>query len=381
MYKDAKSLLADGKSWSEIKLLEMLITLDIAGDTAACNTSSYIRELFDYPRLCNVCKDCNQDDLAACPDCNSVFYCSSRHKDEDMEAHKLNCMNYSLLLECDRYERNNGGDMLDLPFPSNIDTKYVKLPDRMMTLLKVHFEIDQGRELTNPDPGLVTLITQRLSYPLSLLYALQDLSLGPHDQTIEEVEELRIHIVGAQSRVELLGIIKWEYFAHRLPKLRKLHITFVGNELLSCEKEYTEGEDHIVDDSAFTLCEQCKADRVIVYELVNKLYQDYTQQDYYQTPHAVIAFNCGFHEVGSHWQESFKHLVGKSSAPLIFTSYTESEASRDLEVLSSAVAVDIIRESHLNPYRSVRPYRDPEVSSVPLYFWNNYITIVRGVDE
>ena len=41
---------------------------------------------------------------------------------------------------------------------------------------------------------------------------------------------LTLHIVGANI-YEVMGIIKWEYLAHRLPTLKNLTMAFVGPDL------------------------------------------------------------------------------------------------------------------------------------------------------
>ena len=41
---------------------------------------------------------------------------------------------------------------------------------------------------------------------------------------------LTVHIVGADF-YDILGIIKWEYLAHRMPALKNLSIIFVGPAL------------------------------------------------------------------------------------------------------------------------------------------------------
>ena len=48
---------------------------------------------------------------------------------------------------------------------------------------------------------------------------------------IENVTELTVHIVGSNV-IEMLGIIKWEYIVHRLPKLKTLHLVFIGEQTL-----------------------------------------------------------------------------------------------------------------------------------------------------
>ena len=51
------------------------------------------------------------------------------------------------------------------------------------------------------------------------------------------MRDLAVHIVGANVN-EMLGIIKWQYLAHRLPALEKCRIVFIGPELAEQVKNH-----------------------------------------------------------------------------------------------------------------------------------------------
>ena len=55
-----------------------------------------------------------------------------------------------------------------------------------------------------------------------------------------------VHVVGA-SIIEMMGLIKWEYLAHRLPALKSLTYVFIGPEL---EEEDDEGGPKVLPCSA-----------------------------------------------------------------------------------------------------------------------------------
>ena len=78
-------------------------------------------------------------------------------------------------------------------------------------------------------------LSDRLTGPLTLLYAAQLCKLAKN-VSIGKVRELVIHIAGSNT-VEMLGIIKWEYLAHRLPNLESLRLVFIGPELADHEEE------------------------------------------------------------------------------------------------------------------------------------------------
>lgn len=376
MFGRAKNLIAAGESWDQFRNSLIL--------TASVNLKRklevYEQEILRYPRVCEVCRDSKAGALACCPNCNSVFYCSAEHKDQDAERHQKYCKYFLLLLECDRVESEDG--VQDLPFPIHVDTVYRNLPDKIMTLLNPQLQRDSAAPL---DPKSVTMITERLSYPLSLLYAIQNVGLGSENTALHDITSMTVHVVGAKSFTELLGIIRWEYMVHRLPALRTLRMVFIGPELLTDNTtEAHDIPDHILDDSCGTMCDQCKSQqRTIVYEMVNSCYDEFNKAPHYSKPDVVVAYNCGFHEhqgSESTWTPSLPLLVSDPTVPVVFTSYNAHEASLDLKAMQEATDVKILMAPHKNPFSSLRPYREVEVEipdAEPVHFWNQYITCVR----
>ena len=78
-------------------------------------------------------------------------------------------------------------------------------------------------------------LSDRLTGPLTLLYVAQLCKLA-NGASIHQKKELVIHIAGSNT-VEMLGIIKWEYLAHRLPQLESMRLVFIGPELAEHEEE------------------------------------------------------------------------------------------------------------------------------------------------
>merc|ERR1712179_240946 len=82
--------------------------------------------------------------------------------------------------------------------------------------------------------------------------------------------------------------VEWEYVLHRLPSLSKLHIVFVGLELL---------EEMELDQ--FKLCPECKRNkRKLSIEIKIMEYKDYMENRVYTVPDMVLAFNPGFGTYG-----------------------------------------------------------------------------------
>lgn len=344
----------------------------------------YESEIFLFPRVCEVCCEADPSKIIDCFKCHSVFYCSNEHLSEDADRHKKWCDGNNLCIDCDVLEYRLGVD--SIPFPICIDDKYKALPET----IKEH--LVSMLDMVNLPVGhvfakhlLITLMSERLTYPLSVLYALQQIKIGPSRRDISQVNELTVHVVGAESTIEMLGIIRWEYLVHILPALQKLHVVFVGPQVFSVsDLDEPLPDDHCLDDSGMTLCEDCRGKgRAIVYEMCQMLYHEYVATSYSNRPDAIVAFNCGFHEFHGDeidtWPESLKLMVQEREIPLIFTSYNEKEAMKDLDVLQELAEVDLIIPRHINPYQSLRPHRDPaKEDGADLFYVNRYITCVRG---
>ena len=101
-------------------------------------------------------------------------------------------------------------------------------------------------------------LTNSLSSPLTLLHGLLSGSKGSLK------EDLVVHIAGSDV-IEMLGIIKWEYILHRLPKVKSLRIVFIGLQL-------TEEEDG--ECAGIGECQDCSvAGRTMKYEIRKKTYK------------------------------------------------------------------------------------------------------------
>ena len=112
--------------------------------------------------------------------------------------------------------------------------------------------------------------------------------------------------------------------------------------------------------------------------------QEYSQSADYLVPDVVCAFNCGFHEFAGSgneqdtWTESLPHLTKHCKVPLIFTSYTKTEALKDLELVKkSRDNLEVLVSGQRNPFRSHRPIRDYECDDdCDVFYSNNYFSLM-----
>lgn len=84
--------------------------------------------------------------------------------------------------------------------------------------------------------------------------------------------DLIFHIVGANV-MEMLGIIKWEYVMHRLPKCQTLRCVFIGPELENEENGTCDGIQE---------CPDCSDQgRKMFYEMRCMTYKQYKKDSEY----------------------------------------------------------------------------------------------------
>jgi len=373
----ARSHVAAGGSW--------LVFRDrvVAASAAALRRPLTVaeRDVLTFARVCQVCRSAEPGSLASCPVCHSVLYCSDAHRAADEESHRALCSAYLLSLRCDTDAARHG--VRDLKLPAQIDDHYKRLPEMLIDLVRPQLTPEECS-----DPVTVACVTERLSYPLSLLYALERVSVG--GKPVEELTDLYVHVVGATGFNDIVGIIRWEYLMHRLPKLRFLHYVFVGPHLFGEEIE----EDrvppdynyHCMVDGCEEMCDTCREDgRKVHYELYLNLYHKFAKTSFYKKPDIVIAHNCEFHQYDSEgkntWTETFPCIL-RDNIPVVFTSFSEREAKLDLKELAKRAEVEVVIPPHKNPFASVRPYRYPQQSEHDPHMcaWNQYITCVKSTN-
>ena len=201
-----------------------------------------------------------------------------------------------------------------------------------------------------------------LSGPLTLLSAPRSL---PH---LAEKESLKVHIAGAEA-YDIQDPFKWEHLAHRLPALKRLDIRFVG-PLIKGNNKTTKSKT----------CDGCsKLGRVITTGFYQMLYQQFRKLKDFSAPDLVLVQNCGFHEEWN--EEGLQSLLLQTGAPVIFTSYTRTEALSDLKRFQEFCGqeVEVLVQCEENKMRSYRPRRyviglDEEID---VFYRNFYINMVK----
>ncbi|TRY63797.1 hypothetical protein TCAL_07284 [Tigriopus californicus] len=337
--------------------------------------------------------------LKRCSRCHSMFYCSAAHQKAHWKQHKRLCSYLSSAADAvgselffaageatdteDDPKRNWSTFKLNAAMMADIILGDLEVWEKEMFLFpracRVYFKKTKMVEMTALPPTeqiRMRFLTDRLSGPMTLLYGMEKTSVRG-GKTLPDVEELTIHIVGSNV-VEMVGIIRWEYVLHQVPKCSRLHVIFIGPELAPEEPE------GIIEELG--ACAECQdMGREMNYEIRRSLYKDYCESHDYTLPDLVAVFNCGFHENESNpgqetWKDSLPFLIQHCSVPLIFTSYCQSEAAKDLESMQkTGKNFDTVLCKEINPFQSYRPFRDHECDmNRDVFYTNQYLSIIKA---
>ena len=333
------------------------------------------KEVFLFPRACRVCRLATRDGMKDCNACYGVTYCSEQCMEENIDYHRKNfCNELKYAMVCDNYESTIS--IAAPAIPEDIDDKFKALKD-----MPNHLRFEPKSKVCSNDVNLDEMefrfLSDRLSGPLTILSSISKYGLA-QNKILESQTSLTVHIVGSNV-IEMLGIIKWEYILHKLPKLNNLHLVFIGLEL---EMEENDGESTDIPN-----CPQCsEKGRKTRYDIQRMGYEEYCQKSPdYVIPDVVCAFNCGFHEFSNEpeketWKPALPFLTRHPGVPLIITSYTLTEAERDLALILGSASHDLNTDACKirNPFRSHRSHRDFEYDNdQDVFYSNQYLSVLR----
>lgn len=329
------------------------------------------QEVLLFPRTCRLAS-CHLavGELQDCTACHAVTYCSDSHREAQEAQHLPVCRQLRLCRLLDWQEARLG---VGLPaIPSHLDNTFLASAPDISHFLEQPWPGDHTNIIKEEADW--AFLTNQLSGPLTLL------DVGCRFlPSLGSMASLTIHVVGA-GIVEMMGLIKWEYLAHRLPQLRSLKYVFIGPEL-EAESE---------DSPVVPPCSSCTSlGRSISYLVHCGTYSHYLKTGS-PAPDLVLAQNCGFSEFQAsedciEWTEGWAGLGAllQGSAPLVFTSYTSGEAEADLARLLDIVQgeVEVLERCSTNTMRSHRPIRDWERDGDrDLFYSNQFLSVVRRKD-
>ena len=324
------------------------------------------QQMFQFPRVCNFCYSPQQQKLEECNKCFSVAYCSEKHHTQDESKHKPFCEKMLLSLLCEKQEADKG--LCEPIIPCIIADVYQPLTSTFIQYLEAIMSTENNSEL---DPVQVALLSDHLTFPVSLMFILEQVGIA-NGLFVETAEELIIHVLGARLEVEVFAVVKWEVMFHHLPKLKTLRLCFIGPEV---------GKVTGKNESLAEMCTACKSSKRQTHFKISPLsYKEFLESSSV-LPHAVISFNSSLYENSEidMWDDTLGCVKGFPNTPFIFTSYTESEIKKDLNTLEdfAQAELDVLVPPQMNPFCSLRPYRDWESeNNIPVFYKNQYVSAV-----
>lgn len=348
---------ASAEEWCKLRSdVMLLIQLKLAR-----RLSEGEQQMFMFPRVCEVCQEADQEKLQDCKSCLCVSYCSILHQQQDSLRHSASCQWLNLCFYIDKHflQAKDPYPLLNVP----VQEEYEPLPcdiDSFISVL-VTFTKDTTKRNQSID---VALLSELLTCPLTLLYALEKLRTALK-------KKLVIHVVGAGA-FECAFLQKWEIILHCLPQLSCLNMVFIGPEI----------EQGL--ETTHVLCVDCleKGRKLSTHFQSGKLYHQYATSETFLMPDVTVAYNCGLHEYegtdADMWLLSLPFLVKFVQTPLILTSYTSDEAYKDVARILDCRkgGLTVYLKCAKNPFASKRPYRDWASTGSGVFFQNNFITLV-----
>ena len=216
------------KSWTKFrvkaaKMCEILIGRPL---------EPFEKEIFLFPRACRVCRLAKKEGMKDCHECMSVTYCSEQCMEDALPRHRRSkmCRELKYAMVLDNYESTI--TIAAPPVPSESDKIF---QDELATSnIEKHLKFSrQNDSLTPTSVDMAEMefrfLTDRLTGPLTIAYCGAKYGLNENIHIKNVKEQFTVHIVGSNIN-EMLGIIKWEYLLHRLPKLQTLHLIFIGEK-------------------------------------------------------------------------------------------------------------------------------------------------------
>lgn len=186
---------------------------------------------------------------------------------------------------------------------------------------------------------------------------------------------LTIHIVGANTEIALFTRYECWLLFYWLPTIFYIKLIFIGPELPT-ENNYTE----------ISYESNRKKTVKVIYKKMK--YEEFVQQnrEKNESPDLIVSLNCGFAEfensANNPWRGAIAVMLKFKNIPVVFTSYTKTEAIADMKVLRQVADVEncdfkIVCDGNLNLFRDHRPLRNfIGFKTDAIYYYNGYLSVV-----
>lgn len=186
---------------------------------------------------------------------------------------------------------------------------------------------------------------------------------------------LTIHIVGANTEIVLFTRYECWLLFYWLPTIFYINLIFVGPEL-PARKSFTE------------ISYKSNRKKTVVVTYRKMKYEHFIRLNGQQnvTPDLIVCLNCGFaeHENGpsNPWRKAIAVMLQFKNTPIMFTSYTKTEAIADMKVVRQVADVEtchyeIVCDGNLNLFRDHRPMRNfIGYKTDVIYYYNGYLSVL-----
>ena len=186
---------------------------------------------------------------------------------------------------------------------------------------------------------------------------------------------LTIHIVGANTEITLFTRYECWLLFYWLPTIFYINLVFIGPELPT-KNGFTE------------ISYKSNRKKTVKVTYRKMKYEEFvtTNDTVKNQPDLIVSLNCGFaeHENGPNnpWSEAIAVMLKFSNIPIVFTSYTKTEAIADMKVVRKVsdrtnCKFKIICDGELNLFRDNRPLRNfIGYKTDAIYYYNGYLSVI-----
>ena len=321
----------------------------IAGLCERVSQIPHAKPIFHNPRVCRTCKEARQELLTDCA-CMCVSYCSKKCSNADKK-HKNNCNNLLQILQVYSFDDSP----LLLPDLRQITENYKfapvytwndVMPYEYSLEFQWHARSDKKEAVILED----SLLKERLSYPMSLLYSLQSLparQISIAGSPLEDLTTLDIHVV---SSIPLYGSESWEVFMHHLPNLKQLNVVYVNQG-----KEFRQSFGAIM--MSFGRCGDCEEGGRVINSSVHQMpYHMFFSSAQFTDPDVVVIFGneheMSTHEEGCiHNKISYRNMTHSRDTVLVLMDATKDRVIQGVRAVNAVQSVDELVSPQINPLR------------------------------
>ena len=344
-----------------------------------------VKSIFRNPRVCYKCRESRTDLLIDCV-CACVSYCIRQCSKPDKQ-HAEDCdrlrdiaLHYSLW-----FGENIGTETEADLRESTVCKQFKPVTEYMYVMPLIWGVFVRTCELLHKEnaSGLNVqyyMTLERLSIPITLLYALQSLpnfrlSTDHRPQRLENLTTLTVHIVNSSP---LFDSEPWEIFMHRLPKLKQLNVVFIVQGKPLKQSFFS----HNAQLSIYR-CKDCKdQDRIITYSVQPMYYHMFFSTQEYTEPDAVFVYGnagemCPNDGNDIHSSISYRNMIYNPSTVLVLVDETKDLVEKGARAVNDARSVVELVSPRINPFQGVSTNRADIDSSDAILDENCYFTCLR----